>query len=412
MPTRFFLGRKAELAQLKDWFFPEGEGGGGHSLAAVSDFKVVALFGKTGAGKTQLALKYAVTHKDAYDFVFFLDATSSVVLHNEFAKLRDSLKISDIGGDPVMQMKQWLISQAPGRWLLIFDNANNLQEVMPVITPVARSGHIIITTQDTRVGSNEFVDNSLEVPMLSPEESQQLLFDRSGMESPKLDEVEVAKLLVEELGYLPLAINSAGTYISVRQKSVREYADLLQHHSREMLDHRPDASSYERSVLAALELNFQAIDTHPGASALFSLLVFLDRSEVTEPFLVRGVTPQHRWGLDGENTLVDPASRYVPAELMALINNGPAFDEAIEDLVSHSIISCEKRDGVGRCITIHPLYHKCGRLRMSREERQKHGSGALCFLAHASPSDEYSLEDRFVKTHPQIDKTLILVCYN
>jgi hypothetical protein len=292
-------------------------------------------------------------------------------------------------------MTQWLVSQGR-RWVLIFDNANSLKDIMPIVAPLTNSGHIILTTQDTRAGANEFVNKALEVRMLDPELSQQLLFHRAGVESPQPDEIEVAKALVEEIGYLPLAIDSAGAYINVRHKTVKEYSDLFHKHQKEMLDHRPDASSYVRSVRGTVELNFKDIDLKPGASALLSLLVFLDRSEVTEQFLRRGVTNQLRWGSRGEPVEVEPAQRYVPESLIRLINSDLEFDQAIEDLEALSIISCQKREGLGRCFTIHPLYHKCAKLRMTEEQRQRYGSEAALLLSHAFPSDEYSLESRLV----------------
>jgi hypothetical protein len=271
---------------------------------------------------------------------------------------------------------------------------------MPVVTPLLSAGHIILTTQDNRVRSSEFINRELEVKMLSPDESQLLLFNRAGMTTPQLGEVEVAHALVEELGYLPLAIDSAGAYISVRQKTVQEYADLFHSHQRDMLDHRPDASSYERSVLGALELAFRDIDLRPDAFVLLYLLVYLDRAEVTEQFLRRGVTNQLRWSSKGEPFETVPGQRYVAQKFINLINNQVAFDQAVEDLVSLSTISSQKREGIGRCFSIHSLYHKCAKLRLPIEKRCQFGAEVLIFLAHAFPSDEGSLEIGYVQLPP------------
>jgi NB-ARC domain len=382
MPGKFFVGRKAELSQLESWFLE----------AERPVFKAVALYGPSGVGKTQLALKFAIDYQDSYDYVFFVNASSLKVLRNEFTKLQKNLMLAEGSGDAVTELTNWLVSQTEQRWLLVFDNANSLKDVLPVVTPIVHAGHVILTTQDARVGNSEFINEALEVKVLSPEESQQLLFTRGGVGSPKLNEIEVAQALVEELGYLPLAIDSAGAYINVRQKTVTEYTDLFHNFQKDILDLRPQASSYKQSVIGTLELNFKEIDSRPGSYALLCLFVFLDGIEVTEEFLKRGATNQLRWGPSGEPILADPADRYIPYELINLINNDLKFDGAIEELISLSIIRRAKRGKVGRVFSLHPLFCKCAKLRMTEEQRHKYSRDALIFLAHAFPSGEYVLE--------------------
>jgi hypothetical protein len=382
MPGKYFVGRKAGLARLESLFLG----------AERPSFKTVALHGLSGVGKTQLALKFTVECRESYDYVFLVNASSLEILRNDFTKLQRSLMLADGSGDALSDMTNWLVSQSEQRWLLVFDNANDLKEILPVITPLVHAGHIILTTQDARVKDNEFINEAFEVKALSPEESRQLLFKRSGVSLSELDEMEVAEALVEDLGYLPLAIDSAGAYINVHQKTITEYADLLRKFQKQILDHRPQVSSYERSVIGTLELNLKEIDSRHGTYVLLCLLVFLDRAEVTEEFLKRGVTTQPRWGSSGEPIQVDPADRYVPDKLVKLINNDLDFDEAINELISLSIITCIKRDQVGRVFTLHPLYHKCTKLRMTLDQRRTYSAEALCFLTHAFPSDEYVLE--------------------
>jgi hypothetical protein len=351
----------------------------------------VALHGPSGVGKTQLALKFAIDNQDLYDYVFFVNASSLKVLRNEFIKLQKNLKLAEGSGDAVIELTNWLVSQTEKRWLFIFDNANNLKDILWVITPI-HAGHVILTTQDAFVRNNESINDSLEVKVLSPEESQQLLFTRSGVGSPKLNEIEVAEALVKELGYLPLAIDSAGAYINVYQKTISDYADLNRSNRKDMLDLRPQVSSYDRSTWGTLELNFKEIDSQPGSNILLCLFAFLDRSEVTEGFLKRGATKQRRWGPSGESILADPADRYIPDELTKLINNGLEFDKAIGGLISLSIVSCTKSKKEGRVFTLHTLPYDCAKLRMTKDQRRKYSRDALIFLAHAFPSDEYILE--------------------
>ena len=107
---------------------------------------------------------------------------------------------------PLAEMTNWLVSQNEHTWLLVFDNANDLRGILPVITPIVHAGHVILTTQDACGEENEFISEALQVKALTPEEAKELLFKRSGIKSPKPYDIEVADALVAELGHVPLAI--------------------------------------------------------------------------------------------------------------------------------------------------------------------------------------------------------------
>lgn len=387
-PGRYFIGRHDELASLHNWLGDEDN----------YVPQAVALHGVGGVGKTQLAIKYAVDHSHLYEWVFFANAASAEVLRNDFRQMQHRVCESvDKDENFVEKILAWLTSQED-RWLLILDNANHLQDVSPYLSRLAHRGHIIVTTQDSRVDENEFIRAALHVRSLTPEASQELLFARSGLDPSNEGEAEAAKTLLAEIGHLPLAIDSAGAYMSVRRKSVTEYASLFHEYQKELLDQPRPFSNYERSVSGALELNFKEIDTRPDASALLSLLIFLNRAEVTEAFLKRGVTSQLSWGPNGEAMTVTPQENYVPEALIKLINNPIRLWDALEDLMSLSIITFgSAEDGAGSSFTLHPLYHKCAKHRMSRDLRRKHCAEALLFLAHAFPADEYILEKRYVE---------------
>lgn len=383
MPGKFFVGRTLELSKLRQLFLETEQ----------PSSKSVALHGQSGVGKTQLGLKYAMDNRLSYDYVFFLNSSSMGSLRNELRKLTSSLQIVSGSGDPITDFMAWLSSQKDQRWLVIFDNANNLRDVMGVMTQIPADGHILITTQDARVNGFDMINEVLPVQMLSPEESKTLLLKRAGITNLPLDEMEVASELVNELGYLPLAIDSAGAYINTRKRTLQQYVLLFHTYQKDILDHRPEVSSYPNSVLGSLEVNFKDIDLDPNASALLSLLAFLDPAEVTEQFLKRGSVSQRFWGSNGEPTAVKPSESFVPEKLVSLITNEIDLDNAVERLTSLSLVTCTYRIDVGRCFTLHPLVHKCVRLRMTLEERQQNGSGTLCLLSHAYPSDELGLEN-------------------
>ncbi|KAI1179558.1 hypothetical protein F4777DRAFT_574864 [Nemania sp. FL0916] len=378
-PGKYFVGRSMEVGKLKHWYFGDSQ----------EPTNVIALCGQSGVGKTQIALKYANDNQASYKYIFFVNASSHSVLRNELLKLRPLVNMPEKSDDAVADMISWLLKTSHC-WLLILDNADDLEDIMPTVARLATaSGHTLLTTQDMRIRDKEFVSQSLKVDMLSQEESKQLLFSRAGIVHPRPEDVQIAQNLVDELGCLPLAIDSAGAYINSREKSIQEYSDLFHKYQKDVLSHRPRATSYERSVLGSLELNFQRIDLCPDASTLLTLLVFLDRAEITEEFLRRGASKQDRWAPNGE--LMQVAPRYIPQELIDLINNDIRLDQAVEDLTALSILSYQNRSTAGRSFSIHPLYHNCAKLRMEREQRRKNSAIALLFLAHAFPVFKVSI---------------------
>lgn len=171
-----------------------------------------------------------------------------------------------------------------------------------------------------------------------------------------------------------------------------QYIQLFHSYTQDILDHRPEASSYPLSVLGTLEVSFDLVDNNADASLLLFAFAFLDRSEITEQFLRRASTGQWRWATNGEPERVEPATSYVSSEFCSLLDNDFRFDDAIEVLTSLSIIQCDKREEVGRCFSIHPLTHRCARMRMSSTKKQVEANRTLGILTHAFPNDELLLE--------------------
>lgn len=383
MPGKFFVGRETELGTLRQHFLETPEG----------SQKSVALHGQSGVGKTQLALKYAVDNRMSYAYIFFINASSMGILRNDLVKLNALLQVARGSGDPVADFTTWLATQTDELWLVILDNANNINEIMPALSQIPPSGHVLLTTQDSRVDGFEMIHKVLSVSMLPPEESMTLLLRRSGISEGSLDEIEVAHELVRELGYLPLAIDHAGAYIHTSKRTLQQYMLLFHTNQKELLDHRPEMSLYPKSLLGSLELSFKVVDREANAATLLSLLAFLDRAEVTEQLLKRGSTPQKFWGARGEAESLKPSESFVSDKVVALLTNEIDFDEAVARLTSLSLITCTVKPDVGRCFSMHPLVHKCVRLRMTPEQRQRNSLDALCFLAHAFPTDELGLEN-------------------
>jgi NACHT domain-containing protein len=384
--TPYFTGRVHELNQLKKWF-----------RASRNTSKVVTLWGESGVGKSQLAMKFAQDNREEYNRIFFIDATSLEVLQTEFMKLQETLFIQGDSSNAIECVVNWLIQNAQ-RWLLILDGANRFQLVVSIISRLAYSGHILITTVDTSFRGHSLIHEHMNVGVLSVEDSMLLFFARARLLAP-LDQIDIATVqrLLEELGRLPLAIDSSGAYINFVRKNVQEYAILFHDNKsqQDILNYGLQETPNKRFIMNALGLTFKEIDNRPDARTLLSLLVFLDRAEVTLDFLRRGTTKQKIWNLSGEPIEVDPDKAFISEELILLLNDEARLQNAVEDLVKLSILKIRPTDN-GLAFEMHEIHQECARIRMPRDQRRKYSVQALFFLAQAFPSDEYVLDNGYV----------------
>jgi hypothetical protein len=129
------------------------------------------------------------------------------------------------------------LEETSGHWLLILDNAHHLDQFMGTVNQdnsisqyIPRRGRILITTRDRRFqGSFAASSNGLCVDLMSAEEAESLLLKSVPQHFAN---IFMAKELVDELGYLPLAIAQAAANILDQQLSFAEYVRLFQEKKR------------------------------------------------------------------------------------------------------------------------------------------------------------------------------------
>ena len=128
-----FTGREAILDELTDRLPP-----------APNDLLVQALYGLGGVGKSQLAIEYAHRRATDYELVWWIDAEQAVLIPEQFHRLARELHLSTPGGpiDAVDKVKSYLAQR--NNWLLIFDNAEHVEDVAPYRP--AGTGHIVVTS--------------------------------------------------------------------------------------------------------------------------------------------------------------------------------------------------------------------------------------------------------------------------
>jgi tetratricopeptide (TPR) repeat protein len=267
-----FTGREALLRQLYQ------------SLRASEKVYVLprALHGLGGVGKTQLAVEYVYRHGDDYNLVWWISAEEPTLVLNSLATLCDELGLPrSENQQQTAETVMRALSTSQLRWLLVFDNADDPGQVMPLIPSAGgrAAGHVIITSRNQSWAT---VGESLEVNVFDRPESVELIRKRGNVISP-----EDADQLAERLGDLPLALDQAASWQAATGMPVSEYLDQLDGHVRELLSEGKPAL-YPTTVAASVTLAYDRLhSTAPAVAQLLELFAYLSAEPISVSLLRR-----------------------------------------------------------------------------------------------------------------------------
>jgi hypothetical protein len=320
-----------------------------------------ALHGIGGVGKTQLAVEYAYRNRAAYDVVWWIPADQPPLVQSSLAALAPYLNLPPATANGVQEAAAAVIDAlrrgAPyDRWLLIFDNADQPEDLNSLIP--RGPGHVLITSRNHRW---QGVVDSIVVDVFSREESVEFLTKRV----PKAITSGAADQLAGELGDLPLALEQAGALQAETGMPPSEYLQLLHEHTTELLaESKP--SEYPVSMTAAWRISVaQLIDGQPGAVEMLRCCAFFGPDPIPRDVFRRGIRPT---GSRLSQVLSDPI-------LLA---------RAIRDLGRFALATI---DPTNRTVQVHRLIQALLRdeLNADRQENFRHEVHLL--LAGATPPD-------------------------
>lgn len=199
------MGRSAELKTLIQ------------SLLVNKECQKMAIVGLGGVGKTQVALEFAYTVKETRpDYsVFWLPALSMESFEQACAEIARTLGLAQAAEDKedVKELvKRHLSADTAGRWLLIVDNADDMEilfgseQVRGIVDylPYSEEGLLAFTTRTQEAAVALAGKDVIELEQMSEEEAVDLLKSliRKDLQSDDSTAVE----LLDELTYLPLAL--------------------------------------------------------------------------------------------------------------------------------------------------------------------------------------------------------------
>ncbi|KAE8358207.1 kinesin light chain [Aspergillus caelatus] len=222
-----FIGWNIELDTLKQ------------RLLVNKDCQKVLLSGLGGIGKMQVALQFIYSVKeDCPEYsIFWVQALSMETFELSCREIVGVLGIrqeQEDGEDLKILVRQRLSAKTAGKWLLVIDNADNLDllrgtyqiEGLLAFLPKSDGGLTIFTTRHGAVAQYLTGSDVVEIGKMVRQETINLL-EKSLVRKNPSDNSETVVNLLTELEYLPLAITQAAVYINTNKSSISEYLYLL-----------------------------------------------------------------------------------------------------------------------------------------------------------------------------------------
>jgi Domain of unknown function (DUF4062)/Tetratricopeptide repeat len=262
-----FTGRGTILDRLHD-----GLTGDGTAVVLAR-----AVYGLGGVGKTQVALEYAHRFKADYHLIWWINAEQPLEITLALAELagRLGVQFSDNAAEMAASALEQLRRDIAGRWLLIFDNAEDPEDLAPFLP--TGSGHILITSRNqawTRHGE------PVELDVFSRQESLAHLRHHV----PGLDSRDAARVSAA-VGDLPLAIEQAAAWLAETAMTAAQYAKSLESQTTSTLglNKPPD---YAKPVVAAWNLSIDRLKQRSPASVrLLQILAFCSPDPIAATLL-------------------------------------------------------------------------------------------------------------------------------
>jgi len=266
-----FTGREDDLRALRKLLLE-------NRRAALLQSGPVALHGWGGIGKTQVAMEYAYRFRSAYDAIWWIVCDPAVFIDSALADLAKELGLTPAASVPetIRAVLNALSRGEPySRWLLIFDNALDFDQLRPFLP--RGSGEVLITSRaESWPGEVE----SIAVDVFKRGESIVHLQRRIGGDLSVADAARVANAL----GDLPIAVAAAGAYLRATGVGVAEYLQQIEELGPKALPDKVDEQLIP-PVEATWDLLLERLQLESKAASRLLQLCSVMASEVALPLI-------------------------------------------------------------------------------------------------------------------------------
>ena len=240
-------------------------------------------------------------------------------LHQAYLEVAQQLDISgweDDKEDVKRLVQEYLCKESTGRWLLVFDNADDIymwiakvsgsepglqdrQGFRPLIDylPKSKQGAIVFTTRDRKIAVKLAQQNVVNVPAMGEDAATRLL-EKCLVNPDLINSQQDTNTLLSQLTYLPLAIVQAAAYINENGTTLEDYVLLLGDQEEEVIEllseEFEDDGRYrdvKNPVATTWLISFEQIQQRdPLAADYLSFMACVEPKDIPQSLLPLGVS--------------------------------------------------------------------------------------------------------------------------
>ncbi|OJD34095.1 kinesin light chain 1 protein [Diplodia corticola] len=396
-PNRNFLGREAEVAEIKAAF----------RGATAGEQKRYVIYGLAGIGKSEICVKLLKDMQNEFWGLFWVDVSDFVSAEQEFKKIADQIRPGNTHqtlGDALSALAELDFNTYP--WLLVLDNADELRDYAPFF-PSASSGSILMTSRNRECEKHETI-GSRELEPISFEDSMLLLFKAAKLPPKDWDSYRPqAKTIVELLDFHTLALIQAGAFVSRDARNWNEYPRFFKDNRQHLLTTSPkQARSKYGDVYATFEVSARALKSDGGTEAedalcLLGIFAMFHHSGFPTSIFedaLRGIRHMKITGFSNDTGRISTSlADLLPAFLSESRGLTLRLQAGLDCLEALSLIkqaTIDNGDGV-KLVSMHPLAHAWAKDRLDQklQEQAWMMTGSIIAFSMKSVPQSYYYRD-------------------